>query len=60
LHPVPLHTALDHAYTEIKFLESETLQPQQVDLQLTNKSRSTDPYLSEIVQDLMSRYFPTR
>ena len=54
----PLHFALDSAVTEVKFLQSETLQAQPVNLTLTNKMRDTDPYLTPLIRKLTKVYFP--
>ena len=56
----PLHKALAVAVQEITFLESETLQPQPVNLNLKNVDRDTDPYLSPVIRDLSLAYFGTK
>ena len=56
----PLHNALAAAVQEVGFLESETLNPQPVDLTLRNSHRDTDPYLSPLIRDLTSAYFGTK
>ena len=57
-NPKPLNRALEVSVQEVNFLEIESLKPQPVNLNLTNKSRDLDPYLTPIIRDLRKAFFP--